>query len=194
MTHSARNKSPVDIELERPLQKEASLNYILRKAADLHIDLRKEFVTADPLELSVLPRVKMWTILINLPLGMNETELAEVLENDLNFDNYGNVDYTCVLNSDIFVTLEAKRMREKALEIGRKFKTVRTEDDTVDQINEMLGGNKDDADEKIQKATDNRKVVVEDLVYIDDLQILIYTTIAPKTSQIFITSLTKVRS
>lgn len=60
----------------------------------------------------------------------------------------------------------------------------------------MLGGNKDDvdADEKIQKATDNRKVVVEDLVYIDDLQILIYTTIAPKTSQIFITSMTKVKS
>ena len=27
--------------------------------------------------------------------------------------------------------------------------------------------------------TDNRKVVVEDLVYIDDLQILIYTTVAP---------------
>jgi hypothetical protein len=57
----------------------------------------------------------MWSILINLPLGMNETELAEVLENDLNFDNYGNVDYTGILSSDIFVTLEAKRLREKAL-------------------------------------------------------------------------------
>ena len=44
------------------------------------------------------------------------------------------------------------------------------------------------------KVTDNRKVVVEDLVYIDDLQILIYTTIAPKTSQIFITSLSKVQA
>ena len=85
------------MELERPLVKEASLNYILRKAAELHMDLRKEFVTADPLELSVLPRVKMWTILINLPLGMNETELAEVFENDINFDNYGNCDYTGIL-------------------------------------------------------------------------------------------------
>ena len=35
--------------------------------------------------------------------------------------------------------------------------------------------------------TDNRKVVVEDLVYIDDLEILIYTTILPKTSTIFVT-------
>ena len=32
---------------------------------------------------------------------------------------------------------------------------------------------------------------MEDLVYIDDLQVIIYTTIAPKTSQIFITSMIK---
>ena len=75
-------------------------------------------MTADPLELSVLPRVKIWNILINVPLGMNEEELQEVFENDLNFDNYGNVDYTGILNSDIFVTLEAKRLREKALEMN----------------------------------------------------------------------------
>lgn len=39
----------------------------------------------------------------------------------------------------------------------------------------------------MDKVTDNRKVVVEDLLYIDDLEMLIYTTIAPKTSTIFVT-------
>lgn len=39
----------------------------------------------------------------------------------------------------------------------------------------------------MDKMTDNRKVVVEDLIYIDDLEMLIYTTIIPKTSTIFIT-------
>jgi hypothetical protein len=39
----------------------------------------------------------------------------------------------------------------------------------------------------MDKLTDNRKVVIEDLIYLDDLEILIYTTIAPKTSTIFIT-------
>ena len=39
--------------------------------------------------------------------------------------------------------------------------------------------------------SDNRKVVVEDLIFIDDLEILIYTTVRPKTSNIFITSLQK---
>ena len=57
--------------------------------------------------------------------------------------------------------------------------------------NDQTGTTEDD---EVSKPTDNRKVVVEDLVYIDDLQILIYTTIAPKTSQIFITSLSKVQA
>ena len=35
--HSHRNKSPVETELERPLTKCATLNYILRKAAELQI-------------------------------------------------------------------------------------------------------------------------------------------------------------
>ena len=38
---------------------------------------------------------------------------------------------------------------------------------------------------------DNRKVVVEDLIYIDDLQVIIYSTVAPRTSNLFVTSLKK---
>lgn len=134
---SHRNKSPVEIELERPLIKESSLNYMLRKAGELGIDLRKEFVTADPLELSVLPRVKIWNILINLPLGLNDSELSDVFENDLNFDNYGNADYTCILKSDIFVTLEAQRLRQRALEIGRRFKSAKFEQNETQEAIDM---------------------------------------------------------
>ena len=39
----------------------------------------------------------------------------------------------------------------------------------------------------MKKQSDNRKVVVEDLVYIDDLDFLIYTTLTPRSSSIFIT-------
>ena len=43
----------------------------------------------------------------------------------------------------------------------------------------------------VQPEISNRKVVVEDLVYIDDLQVIIYSTISPKTSTLFVTSLNK---
>lgn len=45
--------------------------------------------------------------------------------------------------------------------------------------------------EKEMSAADNRKVVVEDLIFIDDLEIIIYSTVTPKTSAVFITSLKK---
>ena len=110
---SKSKKSALELELERPIVKEASLNYILKQAAKLQIDLRREFVKKDPLELSVLSRVQFWGIIISLPLGLNEEDLQEIFDNDLNFDSYGNVDYKSILNSDIFVKLEAKRIKEK---------------------------------------------------------------------------------
>jgi Ca2+-binding EF-hand superfamily protein len=93
-------------ELSQPLRKEASLTYVLRKAAELHLDLRKILVESDKNELNVIPRSKFVGLLLGLPLGINEVEVREILENDLHFDNYGNVDYTVVLNSDLFCHLE----------------------------------------------------------------------------------------
>ena len=169
--------------MERPLVKEVSINYILRKAAELLIDLRGELVRNDPHELSVLPRMKFWQILIGLPLGLNEDELLEVFENDLSFDNYGNVDYTSILNKELFQTLEAKRIRELALSnAGQKRKK-------LDFNSAMYGDAVEEQDE--MKLADTRKVVVEDLIFIDDLEMLIYSTVSPKTSTIFVTSLQK---
>ena len=62
---SKKKKSALELELERPIVKEASLNYILKQAAKLQIDLRREFVKKDPLELSVLSRVQFWGIIIS---------------------------------------------------------------------------------------------------------------------------------
>ena len=44
----------------------------------------------------------------------------------------------------------------------------------------------DQTQEDIEKVTDNRKVVVEDLLYIDDLEIIVYSVIAPMSSNVFI--------
>jgi len=98
-------------ELDYLLRKEASLNYALRKAAELNLDLRTIFLKNDPNNLSVIPRAKFYRILDELPLGLLKKELDEIFDSDLSFDNYGNVDYTVILNSDIFVALERQRLR-----------------------------------------------------------------------------------
>ncbi len=63
----------------------------------------------DPNELNVIPRAKFIGLLLELPLGINEQDVYEILENDLAFDNYGNVNYILILNSDIYVALERNR-------------------------------------------------------------------------------------
>ena len=93
-------------ELDRKLVKEASLNYVIRKSAELNLDLRAIFLKNDENNLSVIPRAKFLRVLESLPLGLLIYELEEIFDNDLNYDNYGNVDYTVIMNSDIFVTLE----------------------------------------------------------------------------------------
>ena len=41
-----------------------------------------------------------------------------------------------IINSDIFVLLESKMLRERALELGRKFDTTKLKgpDDTIEEI------------------------------------------------------------
>ncbi len=78
------------------------MTYILRKASELNIDLRKVFIEFDKNELNVISRSKFVDLILDLPLGINEVDIQEILENDLKFDNYGNIDYTVILNSDLF--------------------------------------------------------------------------------------------
>jgi hypothetical protein len=106
-------------------------------------------------------------MLENLPLGLLPFEIDEIFENDLNFDNYGNVDYTVILNNDLFVTLEREKLKREHL--TRKSHALEA------------AANKNQMD----KLTDNRKVVVEDLVYI---------TISPKTSTIFVSHTKKLEA
>jgi Ca2+-binding EF-hand superfamily protein len=94
--------------LERPLIKEASISYVLRKAAELKIDLRKEFINADSLQLNVIPRLKFCNILMTLPFGLSQIEIDEILDSDLAFDNCGNVDYEKIVETELFLELERK--------------------------------------------------------------------------------------
>lgn len=88
------------------LKKEASVNYVVRKCAELNLDLRAILAKNDENGLNVIPRSNFFRILETLPLGLLSYEIEEIFDHDLNFDNNGNVDYTVIINSDMFVQLE----------------------------------------------------------------------------------------
>lgn len=93
-------------DIDQMFRKEATLGYIVRKSAELRINLKRIFENNDQGELGVIPRNQFWRIIDQLPLGLSQKELQEVFDNDLQFDNYGNVDYRVIINSDIYVALE----------------------------------------------------------------------------------------
>lgn len=88
---------------------------------------------------------------------------------------------------DLFVALEAKRLREKALKQNSK----RSMREIAESVNEFKTIDSEAGAKAAMKLADNRKVVVEDLIFIDDLEMLIYTTVSPRASTIFATSLQK---
>jgi len=98
-------------ELDMPLVKEASLTYLVRKSFEIGLDLRKILMLQDQTSLYVIPRARFQRMLENLPLGLLPSEIEEIFDNDLNFDNYGNVDYTTILSNEIFVSLEQAKVR-----------------------------------------------------------------------------------
>jgi hypothetical protein len=51
------------------------MTYILRKASELNIDLRKVFIEFDKNELNVISRSKFVDLILDLPLGINEVDI-----------------------------------------------------------------------------------------------------------------------
>jgi hypothetical protein len=140
-----------------------------------------------------------------MPLGLAEREVEDIFDHDLQFDNYGNVDYTHVLSKDMFVALERNRLKDKAHKKSAELAEKRMHDNIMERAKNgedsvILDLDEDqpkktisleDEKEEAVKPIDTRKVVVEDLIYIDDLQIIIYSTVSPRTSTLFVTSLKK---
>lgn len=126
----------------------------------------------------MIPRLKFWNILSELPLGFSDFELQEIFDSDLAYDNCGNVNYVKILESEIFVVLEKRRLMKQKLQDS---------DLNRNSISFESNFTLTSKEEKIE--IDNKKVVIEDLIFIDDLEVIIYTTIRPRISTIFMTSL-----
>lgn len=86
--------------------KQSSINYVIRKSFELNINLRTVFWRNDENNISVISRLRFKWILEGLPLGLTYLEINEIMDNDLVYDWYGNVDYLAILKTDLYSKLE----------------------------------------------------------------------------------------
>ncbi len=105
-----------DTTADSKIFKQASINYIIRKSFELNINLRTVFRRNDENEIQVIPRLWFKRILEGLPLGLSKSEITDVMDNDIVFDRYGNVDYMAILNTDLYSWLEMQDIEKKKQE------------------------------------------------------------------------------
>lgn len=86
--------------------KQSSINYVIWKSFELNINLRTVFWRNDENNISVISRLRFKWILEGLPLGLTYLEINEIMDNDLVYDWYGNVDYLAILKTDLYSKLE----------------------------------------------------------------------------------------
>ena len=86
--------------------KQSSINYVIWKSFELNINLWTVFRRNDENNISVISRLWFKWILEGLPLGLTYLEINEIMDNDLVYDWYGNVDYLAILKTDLYSKLE----------------------------------------------------------------------------------------
>lgn len=91
--------------LDQPIEKEATLKYVVRRCHEVGINLKKIFLGKDEAKVNVLPKITFTRILQSLPLGFEDHEINEIMQNEIAFDGQGNVDYTQIMNSEFFTAL-----------------------------------------------------------------------------------------
>ena len=69
----------------------------------------------DENEIGVIPRLRFKWILEGIPLGLTQIEINTILDNDIIFDRYGNVDYNTILNTDLYSKLELQDIEKQKL-------------------------------------------------------------------------------
>ncbi|CAG9314903.1 unnamed protein product [Blepharisma stoltei] len=131
-----------------------SLKYILHKSLELGIDLYKLCKELDLSGQGSLPKHEFSTLLLSLPVGITARELDIVIERDLSYDNFGNVDYLDIFEKEEYINLVAAAKRPGVI--------------------------------LVTPTAQEQAAIIEDFAFLDDFNILAYSTREPMTSVIFL--------
>ena len=159
-----------DDDKNNALNRRSHLFSILDPVFEMGIDLEQEFRKYDPLSQGLIRLLDFKYILVNLPIGLTKKDIDTILINDVDYSDIGKIDYIKIIENTAF----------------RKAKFLSKLKDTTMK--------KEDIDKLLQKVEDDanyfepQKVIIESIIYIDDFDIMIYTTILPRTSTIFVAS------
>jgi len=120
-----------------------------------------------------LPRPVFRHILMHLPIGLPLNEIDTLIDSQTSLTSEGSVNYLLFLTSPVFkeyrFVYNLRRASEKT-EILREFQ-------------------EDKHNDKIKGIFQFQKVILEAAIFLEDFELVIFTTVSPKTSIIFISKI-----
>lgn len=143
---------------------------LIEKAYMAGIDVEQLFMDCDKLRQGCVTVTDFKEILKKMPFGMLDSDIQQILEHEVGYMDNGRIDYVKIINNSRFT---------KAKFIAQ-LNDPKIEKKHIQNLLEKIN-----ADDYYFEA---QKIIVESIIYLDDFDIIIYTTAVPKTSTIFIAS------
>ena len=160
----------VDDDKNDTFNKRSNLYSIIDQVFKMGIDLEQQFRKYDPLLQGLIKLLDFKYILVNLPIGFTDKDIETILINDVGYSDNGKIDYVKIIENPAF----------KRAKLLSKLKDPSLKKEDIDHLIQNV---EDDAN-----YFEPQKVIIETIIYIDDCDIMIYTTVLPKTSTIFAAS------
>lgn len=160
-------------------QKSAELNtrtnlmLCFQKSYQADIDIEQLLLERDAQREGYVKANDFRNLLKWLPLGLRDEEIEEIMQTQVSYSDTGDVDYVkYTANLQFQEICETFRVRQE-LSHGR-----------------APDAKKEGASAK-QNIFSSQKVIIESIIYLDDFDLMVYTTCCPKTSLIFLSKTKK---
>lgn len=151
-----------------------NLHAIFEKAHENEIDVEALFLKYDVNTQGALQVIDFRDILKNLPFGILQSEIDHILKYEVTYTDNGRIDYQKIIHDPQFT--KGKVIAKLKLNTG----------DVKDLLKQI---------QEDEHYFEPQKILIESVIYVDDYDLMIYTTALPRTSTIFLSSAkTKIQS
>ena len=157
-------------EMRKGINLRTHLFTLFEKAYIVGIDVEAEFLKYDSMAEGTLQIVDFKSFIRSLPFGLLESEIEEVLQREVIYTDNGRIDYQQIIQNPEF---------KKSKIISKIKDTTQNKQDLQKLMHHI---------ESDQNFFEPQKIIVESVIYIDDFDLMVYTTQTPRTSTIFISS------
>eukprot|EP00828_Plagiopyla_frontata_P022627 TRINITY_DN29223_c0_g1_i2.p1 TRINITY_DN29223_c0_g1~~TRINITY_DN29223_c0_g1_i2.p1 ORF type:complete len:616 (-),score=92.06 TRINITY_DN29223_c0_g1_i2:212-2059(-) len=156
-------------QIQNNVNSRNNLMLCFQKAFEMGIDVEQKFFDQDTLIQGSIDRNVFIQLLKQFPIGLVDDEINYILHKQVKYSDTGHINYLAFINDPIFKQLKQKYYLKN--EFSKQNEAVDPPEDSYQM----------------------QKIVIENIIYLEDFDIFVYTLQNPQTSLIFISTTKNVK-